>query len=167
MDLYILRHAIAEAHSASIPGGDSQRRLTAEGEKKMRRIARAMKATELAFDLVLSSPYIRAKQTAAIVAEVSQPAREVEFSANLAPDGNPKELIDELRRRHGRSKSILLVGHEPYLSRLISLLVSGDTSIAIDLKKAGLCKLSLDTLHYGRCATLEWLLTPRLMMRMV
>lgn len=166
MDLYILRHAIAEVRSGSIPGGDSQRRLTAEGKKKMRRITKGMKAAKLSFDLILSSPFVRAKQTADIVAEYFGLSDRLELSTALAADGNPKELIDELRRSHKRRKSILLVGHEPYLSRLISLLISGDTSIAIDLKKGGLCKLSVASLHYGRCATLEWLLSPRLMMRM-
>lgn len=166
MDLYILRHAIAEERSGSVPGGDSRRRLTAEGKKKMRRIAKAMKAAKLSFDLILSSPLVRARQTADIVAEVLRLANRLELSPALAADGNPKELIDELRRRHRRRKSVLLVGHEPGLSRLISLLISGETSTAIDLKKAGLCKLSVVTLHYGRCATLEWLLAPRLMMRM-
>lgn len=166
MELYILRHAIAEERSGSIPGGDSQRRLTAEGKKKMRRAAKGMKAAKLCFDLILSSPFVRAKQTAEIAAEVLGLSNRLELSTALAADGNPKELIDELRRCHKRRKSILLVGHEPYLSRLISLLISGDTSIAIDLKKGGLCKLSAASLHYGRCATLEWLLTPRQMVRM-
>lgn len=166
MDLYILRHAIAEARGGSIPGGDSQRGLTPEGEQKMRRIAKGMKAAKFSFDLILSSPFVRARQTADIVAEVFRQANCLELSTALAADGNPKELIDELRRNHRRRKSILLVGHEPYLSRLISLLISGDTSIAIDLKKGGLCKLSMAGLHYGRCATLEWLLAPRQMMRM-
>ncbi len=166
MDLYILRHAIAEERSGSIPGGDSQRRLTAEGKKKMRRAAKGMEASKLSFDLVLTSPFVRARQTADIVVEVFGLGNRLELSTALAADGNPKELIDELRRSHKRRKSVLLVGHEPYLSRLISLLISGDTSIAIDLKKGGLCKLSVASLQYGRCATLEWLLSPRQMMRM-
>lgn len=166
MDLYILRHAIAEPHSNSVPGGDSQRRLTPEGAKKMRRAVKGMKAVKLSFDLILSSPYVRARQTAEIVAQVFHLANRLEFSSTLASVGNPKELVDELRRTHRRRKSILLVGHEPYLSRLISLLICGDTSIAIDLKKGGLCKLSVAALHYGPCATLDWLVTPRQLMRM-
>ncbi len=132
----------------------------------MRRAARGMKEARLSFDLILSSPYTRARQTAEIVAQIFHRTNRLALSTTLAADGNPKELIDELRRRHRQRKKILLVGHEPYLSRLISLLISGDTSIAIDLKKGGLCKLSVAALHYGRCATLEWLLTPRQMVRM-
>ena len=62
MDIYILRHAIAEERSAAMPGGDSQRRLTDEGAKKMRRAARGMKTAKLSFDLILTSPYVRARQ---------------------------------------------------------------------------------------------------------
>jgi len=160
VDLYILRHGIAEERTGSTPGGDSQRRLTDEGKKKMRRIAKGMKALHLEFDLILSSPFLRAKETAEIVAAVFGIEKLLNLSSNLAADGNPKELIDELKRNYSKRKRVLLVGHEPYLSRLISLLISGDTGIPIILKKGGLCKLSLASLHYGRCATLDWLLTP-------
>jgi phosphohistidine phosphatase len=165
MELYILRHAIARVRSSAFPGGDSQRPLTVEGTEKMLRGARGMRAMELSFDLILSSPFTRAKQTAEIVAKVFGLEKKLGFSPALAADGNPKALVDELKRSHGRRKSILLVGHEPYLSRLISLLVSGSTSLPITLRKGGLCKLSIDALRYGRCATLEWLLTPRQMRR--
>ena len=58
---------------------------------------------------------------------------------------------------------MLLVGHEPYLSGLISLLVSGEATCAVVMKKGGLCKLSIESLKPGRCAALEWLLTPKQM----
>jgi phosphohistidine phosphatase len=56
-----------------------------------------------------------------------------------------------------------LVGHEPYLSELIALLIAGDAPVRITMRKGGLCKLSVDALQYGRCAVLEWLLTPKQM----
>jgi phosphohistidine phosphatase len=161
MELYILRHAIAGVRSASSSGGDSERPLTVEGAEKMGRGARGMKAMELSFDLILSSPYVRAKQTAEIVAKVLGLEKKLEFSPTLAVDGSPKDLIDELKQSYGKRRRVLLVGHEPYLSRLISLLISGSTSLPMNFKKGGLCKLSVDALHYGRCAKLEWLLTPR------
>ena len=160
MDLYILRHAIAEERSPSLPGGDSQRRLTPEGARKMRRIAKGMKALDLEFDLILSSPYLRARETAEIVAKTFRCARKLDLTPALAPDGNPKELMTELLKERRGCKRVLLVGHEPYLSSLISLLLSGHTDISVTLKKGGLCCLTLGSLHYGRCAKLEWLLTP-------
>ncbi|EEF57124.1 SixA phosphatase family protein [Pedosphaera parvula] len=126
----------------------------------MWRVTKGMKALDLSFDLILSSPFVRARRTAEIVAESFHLPKKLEFSQNLVPDGNAKELIEEIKLQHGKSKKILLVGHEPYLSQLVSLLISGDSSIAITLKKAGLCKLSVDVLKYGQCATLEWLITP-------
>jgi phosphohistidine phosphatase SixA len=71
-----------------------------------------------------------------------------------------------LKQKHRREKRVLLVGHEPYLSNLISLLLSGHTNICINLKKGGLCSLSIGELHYGRCADLESLLTPAQMRRL-
>jgi phosphohistidine phosphatase len=160
MDLFILRHGIAEVRGTPTPGDDSQRRLTADGITKLRRAARGMRSLELDFDLILTSPFLRASETAEIVADVFGLEQKLALSTALVPDGNPKELLDLLKKDYRKRKRILLVGHEPYLSRLISLLISGDTAIAISLKKGGLCKLSSASLHYGRCATLEWLLTP-------
>ncbi len=166
MDLYILRHAIAEERSGKTSGGDSQRRLTPEGAKKMRRIAAGMKAAGMSFDLILSSPFWRAKETAEIVAALFRLEKKLQFSPELVPDGNPAQLIGELKKTYRGKKNILLVGHEPHLSRLISLLISGDTGVPIQLKKGGLCKLSAEELRNGRCATLEWLLPPRLLKRL-
>src|SRR5579863_3087078 len=92
MDLYILRHAIAEERNPS--GRDSERRLTEEGREKMRNAAKGMKALELEFDLILSSPYARAKETAEIVAKVFGSDEALRISPTLAADGNPKELLD-------------------------------------------------------------------------
>jgi phosphohistidine phosphatase SixA len=57
----------------------------------------------------------------------------------------------------------MLVGHEPYLSDLVSMLLTGHTGLPLNLKKGGLCKLSVTRVRYGRCATLEWLLAPRVL----
>jgi phosphohistidine phosphatase len=158
MELYILRHGIADMLSAN--GRDSARHLTPEGVKKTRRVSKGMRAMELSFDLILSSPFLRAKETAVIVAKTFKIENCLRFSKSLAPDGNPKKLIDELKSTFRKREKVLLVGHEPFLSRFISLLISGDTAVPITLKKGGLCKLSTRSLQYGRCSTLEWLLTP-------
>ena len=60
----------------------------------------------------------------------------------------------------------MLVGHEPYLSELCSLLLSGEAGLRLSFRKAGLCKLLIETLKPGRCASLDWLLTPKQMARM-
>src|SRR5438445_7469264 len=154
MDLYILRHGLAGEHGSGGYESAADRPLTAEGRHKLRRIAQAMKALDLSFDLILSRPYARARQTAEIVAAGLRAMKKLEFSDDLIPEGNSNKLIDLLNRRQPASEKILLVGHEPYLSELIALLLSGDASLAIVMKKGGLCKLSADSLQPGRCATL-------------
>jgi len=159
MNLYILRHAIA-ADKDSFDQPDSERPLTKEGSEKMRRIAKELKKLKIEFDIILSSPFRRAKETAGIMAEEFHCEEILKFSPHLKVGGDPGELIREINSSYKKSDSILLVGHEPYLSGLISTLVSGKKDLAITMKKGGICKLSFGSLTYGRCATLEWLMAP-------
>jgi phosphohistidine phosphatase len=163
MKLYILRHGIAEELDQRAFAKDADRPLTPEGRKKLEHVAYAMEALDLSFDLILSSPYTRARQTAEVIANSLKAHKRVELSETLTPGGSTKKLIELLNHPKPGSGSVLLVGHEPYLSGLISLLVSGSLSSAVVMKKGGLCKLSTDALKHGRCAALEWLLTPKQM----
>jgi phosphohistidine phosphatase len=167
MNLYILRHGIAVEHGAPGYAKDADRPLTPEGERKLGEIAKAMQALDLAFDLILSSPYVRARQTAEIIAEAFKARKKLEFSNSLACGGDTKQLVDHLRRHQPPPENVLLVGHEPYLSGLVSLLVAGTVNCCVVLKKGGLCKLSTESLKHGRCAALAWLLTPKQMALMV
>jgi len=160
MILYLLRHAIAVERGHADYEDDSQRPLTPKGERRMRRAAEGMLALELSLDGILSSPYLRAKQTADIVAEVLQASATIDISPALAPDGDPRQLITELQRHNRTRQNLLLVGHEPYLSALLSTLLTGGPHLAATMKKGGLCKLRAERWRYERCATLEWLLTP-------
>ena len=163
MNLYFLRHGIAVELAEHEFAKDADRPLTPEGERKLWQVAEAMEALDLSFDLILSSPYVRARQTAEIVAEALKARKKLEFSDSLTPGGSTKKLVEYLHRLQPPPDNVLLVGHEPYLSGLISLLVAGDTMSAVVLKKGGLCKLSTESLKHGRCAALEWLLTPKQM----
>jgi phosphohistidine phosphatase len=164
MNLYILRHGIAVEMGTPGAGKDSERELVPEGKRKLRQIAAAMKALDLSFDLILTSPFVRAEQTATIVAEALEAKDRLELSETLTPSGSLRDLISAINRREPAPGEALLVGHEPYLSELISLLITGGTDAAsVVMKKGGLCKLSIERLRYGRCATLEWLLTPKQM----
>jgi phosphohistidine phosphatase len=163
MKLYVLRHGIAVEPGTPDFANDADRPLTPEGGRKLRQIAEAMAALELSFDLILSSPYLRARQTAEIVAEVLKARKMLELSDSLTPGGSTKKLVELLNSLQPSPEGVLLVGHEPYLSGLISLLVSGRETFAVVMKKGGLCKLSTESLKPGRCAALEWLLTPKQM----
>jgi len=160
MNLYILRHGIAADAGAGFEH-DSERPLTSEGERKLWRITEAMAALELSFDLILSSPYLRARQTAEIVAESLDAEKLLELCDELTPDGSAEELVRVINGRKPQPDSVLLVGHEPYLSELVSLLITGATRCSVALKKGGLCKLAVASLKAGNCAELEWLLTPK------
>ena len=163
MNLYCLRHAKAEARSPKF-AQESKRPLTADGEEIAKRVAQGMVEMDLSFDLIITSPFIRALKTAEITAHVFKTDK-LWTSPNLAVDGNPRKLIDELNENYGALNSILLVGHEPFLSALMSVLLSGDQGVQIELKKSGLAKLEVEDLRFGKCACLEWLLTPRQLQR--
>jgi len=130
----------------------------------MRRSARGMVALGLAFDLVLTSPYARARRTAELVADALDAHDILEEASALAADGDPRALVQTLAR--SADERVLLVGHEPFLSDLVSVLISGGAGAGVRFKKGGLCKLRVDSLRYGRCARLEWLLVPRQLRRL-
>jgi phosphohistidine phosphatase len=159
MNLYIIRHAIAVDEGTTEYEQDSQRPLTDKGKKKMHQIAKGLRALGVDFDLILSSPYVRAKATAEILADVFKVKADIAFSDNLIPMGDPDLLIAEMNEKHS-ANSIALVGHEPHLTALISLLITENVGVDITLKKGGVCRLSADDLHHTRKAALEWLLTP-------
>ena len=158
MNLYLMRHAIAAEADENTE--DHQRPLTEKGRKKLGKIARNLEKIDLEFDIIMTSPYLRARQTADIVADAFgiKPKRVFE-SELLTPLGFTDKLVDEINAREP-VENLLIVGHEPFLNQLIGMLVAGDANINISMKKAGLCKLSVTELKYERCATLEWLLTP-------
>ena len=163
MNLYLLRHGIAVDTGTPGFAKDEDRPLTPKGKRRVRQIAGAMMKLELSFDLILSSPYVRARQTAEIVAPILGSRKKLGFTDALTPGGNPKSLIEDLLERPSPPENVLLVGHEPYLSRLISLLLSGNLDLPVTLKKGGLCKLTAGSLRFGSCASLDWLLTPKQM----
>lgn len=160
MNLYLIRHAIAEEESPS--GEDSQRVLTEKGAKKMRQIARGLKTLGVEFDVILTSPYLRAEQTANILADVFKMKKKVHLSENLVPMGDPDLLLAEINEKYPVN-SLAMVGHEPYLSTFVSLLTADGSPVEMTFKKGGVCHLSTDDLHHTRNATLEWLLTPGIM----
>jgi phosphohistidine phosphatase len=123
-------------------------------------IAHGMKRLGLSFDLILTSPYARALRTAQILVEVYK-VRKLFQTNNLVSEADPHAIIEEINDNFSTLNDVVVVGHEPFLSGLISVLLTGDGSLKIDFKKAGLCKLNVQDLRFGKCAQLEWLLTPR------
>ncbi|HEY4414064.1 MAG TPA: phosphohistidine phosphatase SixA [Verrucomicrobiae bacterium] len=163
MEIYLLRHGLAAERDAFEFKDDSQRPLTARGKKQLRNVSATLRKLKLDFDLILSSPFKRTRETAMIVANDLKLARRLEFSETLTPEKDVRLLIQRLQKTKPAPKQILVVGHEPFLGQLISLLTTGDLALQIDFKKGGLAKLESKKLTGGRCATLTWLLTPKQM----
>lgn len=160
MNLFLLRHGVAVERDKLCYPDDSLRPLTADGRRKLRRIAAGMRLLELRFDIWLSSPYVRARQTAEIVAKAFHARNKLEFEIDLTPAGSARRLLRRLVDKRAMAENILLVGHEPYLGELAGFLLAGRAGFPLMLKKGGLCLLSMESPAWGRCATLEWLLTP-------
>jgi phosphohistidine phosphatase len=164
MNLFFLRHGKAHERSPQWRP-DSKRPLTREGEDIMFDVARGLKALEDSFDVILASPYVRALRTAEILAEVYDMEKLFE-TTHLAADAGPKGIIEEINENYCAAGSIVLAGHEPFLSRLISTLLTGGTGMTLELKKGGACKLTIEKLAFGQCASLNWLLTPKQLARL-
>lgn len=166
MNLYLLRHGIAEAHDPARFPDDSLRPLSARGHEQMARVAAAMRRLDLAIDLIWTSPLVRTRQTAAAVAKGLACEDRVHEVAHLAPDGDPRLLLDELGSLDSRPANALFVGHEPYLSGLLSVLVSGGSAMQTKYKKGALAKLEVNgPIRFGQCATLLSLVPPNVLAR--
>lgn len=159
MKLYLVRHAIAE-DSADYED-DRLRPLTEKGREKMKKIAHALQEMGVKPDLIVSSPFVRARQTADILAKGLKYTEEPTHSDFLMPGGEPNDMIGEINEKYPVDE-LMLVGHEPNLSALAGVLLAGSPDLAINLKKGGVCCLSVDDLRYDRKAVLEWLVTPKI-----
>lgn len=153
MKLYFLRHGIA-ADREEWDGRDFDRPLTREGEERMARESKTIARLDLSLDAILTSPLLRAKQTAEIVASPLK-MRVVE-DARLGGDFDAKILREMLRER-ADAKSLMIVGHEPNFSETIADIVGGGR---IDLKKGGLAYVDLDGNLSGQ---LVWLIPPKVL----
>lgn len=157
LQVYLLRHGIAEDGK---PGtADRDRALTAEGKRKLREVLRVAKAAEVRPEIILSSPYKRAKETAVIAAELLGHKGEIIYSNALVPSGDPAEVWTEIRSL--RAAQILLSSHEPLCSRLAAFLLNAP-SLDIDYKKGALARISIPTMGPAPRGVLEWLLTAKL-----
>ena len=163
MNLYLFRHGIAADPDPARFADDSLRPLDPRGEKQVGEIAKAMHRMGLAIDTIWCSPFLRTRQTAAVVARIFALDGRVHARGELAPDGDEGKLLAALALEPDLA-NVLLVGHEPSLSRLLSVMVSGRPGVRAQIKKGGLARLEVTAppgLH--QCAVLRWLLTPRLL----
>ena len=158
MEIYILRHGIAEDGHAGQP--DSERALTAEGKKKLRAILKVAREAGVAPALLMTSPYRRAVQTAQVAAEVLGFQGDLLRTKSLEPNSSPRAVWDEIRVHKDQAR-ILLCGHEPLFSHLTAYLL-GCMDLQIDFKKGAIVCLEIDRFPPEPHGILKWVLTPKL-----
>jgi phosphohistidine phosphatase len=166
MNLYLMRHGLAVEQGKSSRETDRKRPLTPKGKRKVRLVAQALAQLKISFVAIVSSPLVRARDTAELVKDELGFGEKIQLTDHLAPQGSHKALVSLLQRLPGSPQEILLVGHEPDLSQLAAFLLDGGKGVTLIFKKSGMAKLNAEKLRPGRCATLEWLLPPRFMERM-
>jgi phosphohistidine phosphatase len=154
--IYVVRHAIAEDRSAS--GRDADRALTREGRKRMKRAARGLAVLDVRTPLVLTSPLVRARETADLLVEALPEAR-LEVCELLAPGVDADALAGFIDRRRS-ADAVILVGHEPDLSGLLAKWLTGSRSgMATRFRKGAVACLLAGMLPPQGRATLEWFMT--------
>ena len=161
MRLYLLRHAIA------VPGGtpgdnqDAQRPLTDEGRAQALQVGQGLKRLKINPDLIVTSPYLRAAQTAEQVGRVLGYRRDIKALDALRSEAKPSETSEALAAFAAHAR-LLLVGHEPHLSAWIAELTAGRGGMRCLMKKAGVACVEIERVPPpAGSGTLRWLLMPK------
>jgi phosphohistidine phosphatase len=158
MIIYFVRHANAGQKKANA-ARDEKRPLDRVGVEQSRYIGRLLAALEVEVDAIVSSPLKRATQTAALVANEIGHEKKLELDAAMRPNA-AYESFRGLLERHQRDDELMVVGHNPSISRFISLLVTGgDNDKGIAMKKGAVAKVELKGIRSG---ILSWCVTPRI-----
>jgi phosphohistidine phosphatase len=157
MTLYFLRHASAGQNRAN-PVQDEKRPLDKEGIEQCRYVGRLLTAMDTHVDQIVSSPLKRATQTAALVGNEIAYEQKIELAPALRPDAE-YESFRELLQKLGGLEAVMLVGHNPSMSRFLSLLITGgESDWTVNMKKGSVARVEVEPKH----STLNWLITPRL-----
>jgi phosphohistidine phosphatase len=160
LELYLVRHAVAAERGPDYPD-DAERPLTPEGVERFRKAVAGLRAFGVVLDVVLSSPYVRAKETAELLCVGLKPKPRLAISDALLPGRRPAVVIAAIEQYSatGRGASRLaLVGHEPDLGELAARLLGAKGSV--EFKKGAVCRIDVDRAMPGGPGTLRWFLTP-------
>jgi phosphohistidine phosphatase len=159
LELYLVRHGIAAERGDDYPD-DSKRPLTSGGIKRLQQEAKALNALEVAFDHIITSPLLRTKQTAEVLAGCLTLKPAVTMSDSLAPAGTPAAVFQELAK-HMRKPRIALVGHEPNMGELAARLIGA--RVPLEFKKGGICRIDFEVFPPKGIGHLRWFLPPRIL----
>ncbi len=157
MELYLFRHGIAE--DAQPGRRDADRALTEEGRKKTAAVVKAARRAGLEPSLVVTSPYLRAVQTAKIAVDGLAYKGDLVKTETLVPHGTPEGVWQELREYRDQT-AVLLAGHEPLLSRLTAYLLA-TPALRVEMKKAAMVRIDIETFGNTPHGTLRWMITPK------
>lgn len=160
MILYLVRHGIAIERGDPDCPPETERYLTRDGIKKTREVAKGISALKVKPSLLISSPYVRAMQTAEIFAEaLNHPREKIRQTPSLRPGSNPADFLKEIA--HLKAGEIMAFGHAPQMDQLIATAVAA-RGVFTALKKAGTAALDFETIAAGK-ATLLWILPPKIL----
>jgi phosphohistidine phosphatase len=158
-ELYLIRHGLAEDRGEAWPD-DAKRPLTDEGMSRVRKAARGLGRIGVSVEVVLTSPFIRSRQTAEIVAGGLDPRPSLVTVDSLAPDGTFAAVMADLEKQ-ARKTRIALVGHEPAIGELAARLIG--SRHPIEFKKGAVCRIDVDGLPPAGPGALRWMLTPKIL----
>ena len=158
-ELYLIRHGVAEERGSAWPD-DAKRPLTEEGMSQLRKSARGLARLGVSLDVIVTSPFVRTRQTAEIVASAFDPRPHIVTAESLVPGGTPQALLADLGKQT-RRRCIAIVGHEPGIGELAARLIG--SRHPIEFKKGAVCRIDVDTLPPAGPGTLRWLLTAKIM----
>ena len=157
--LYLVRHAIAGDRGEEWPD-DAKRPLTHKGVARMREVVSGLAAHDPEIEVVLTSPLVRAKQTADVLVEGLKAAPILIVTPALAPGSTPTQVSEELAKQQ-KHRSIALVGHEPDLGELAAWLIGARAPLVF--KKGGIARIDVSSLPPTRPGQLVWLAPPKML----
>ena len=158
-ELYLIRHGVAEERGDAWPD-DTKRPLSEEGMERLRKSARGLERLNVWIDVILTSPLVRTRQTAEIVASAFDPRPSIITIDSLAPEGTYTSLVADLEK-HARKTRVALVGHEPGIGELAARLIGSRHSF--EFKKGAVCRIDVDEIPPAGPGDLRWFFTPKVM----
>jgi phosphohistidine phosphatase len=162
IELYLVRHAIADERGPEWPN-DAKRPLTEHGMARFKEGVRGLAAIQVEVDEIFTSAFVRAKQTAELLAEGLKGKPPVKTLKALEPGHGPAAAIQQLAR-DGKQRRIAIVGHEPALGELAAWLVGAGSPLPF--KKGGVCRIDMPSLPATRSGTLVWMLPPKILRKL-
>ncbi len=158
LEIYLVRHAVAAERGPKYPD-DRLRPLTPEGVKRFRQSVKGLSKFGVEIDQVLTSPLVRARDTATLLASALKPKPPIEEIEALAPGGRHVAIVEAIKASAKRHRRLALVGHQPDLGEFTARLLGSRGGV--EFRKGAICLIDVDSATPGGPGTLRWFLPPR------